>query len=53
MEIKLTSEQTAKFIKDKYIDIQWAKINSYQSLCDFEISFCILYIHKIIIIFIF
>ena len=36
----------------KYIDIKWANINEYQNLCDFELSFCILYIFTCILGFI-
>jgi hypothetical protein len=39
-------------IQYRYIDIQWAKINAYQNLCDFELSFCILYIFTCILGFI-
>ncbi len=39
-------------IQYNYIKINWTKINPYQNLCDFELSFCILYFFTCILGFI-
>ena len=31
-------------VQYKYININWGKINSFQNLCDYELSLCIIYI---------